>query len=68
MGIGSGIQYKFVVHLDTLQDEPDSRTTKHVYPFFLICGIDIVTDIARPVYSSCFGVSNIGNVVDVTLL
>jgi hypothetical protein len=33
-------------------------------PLFLICGIDIVTDIASPVHSSCFGVSNIGNVVE----
>jgi hypothetical protein len=30
--------------------------------------VHIVTDIASPVHSSCFGVSNIGNVVDVTLL
>lgn len=63
----SGIQYKFVVDLDTLQDEPDSRITKQVYPFFFICGIDMIADIACPVNSSCFGVSNISNVVDVTL-
>lgn len=60
----SGMLYKFVVHLDASQDESNPRRANQVHPFFLICGINVGSDVSCPVHSGCLGISNIGDVVD----
>jgi hypothetical protein len=60
------VYYKFVVHFDALQDETNSLGADHIQPFLLVCGVDVIANVASPVHSSCFGISNVCDIVDMT--
>lgn len=59
-----GSSYKFIVDLDTSQDEPDPGGIDQIEPFFLMCWVDVGADVACPIHSCGLGVSHVGDIVD----
>lgn len=60
--------YKLIVDFDTSQDEPDTNGTDKAEPRLLVCLVDMIADVAGPVYPSGLGVSNISDIVDMSCL
>ena len=60
---GQGRPYEFIVDFDAAQDDADSARADKIHPFFLVGGIYVHSVVAGEVYSGCFGVSDVGDVV-----
>lgn len=59
--------YKFVICLYASKDKPVTLGRPKLGPFPFVLRIDMVGEILGPIYASGFGVTDVGNIIDMTL-
>lgn len=60
--------YKFVVYLDTLQNQANPFISNRVQPFGLMGGVDMRCVVVHQIDSGCFGVSYVCYIVYMALI
>lgn len=66
IGGASSWTYKLVIHFNTSQNESNTGRAEQSEPLFLVCFVDVCSNVACPIDSSGFGVSNVVDVVDMS--
>lgn len=57
--------HEFIVDFYAPEDQANSRRIEQVVPFFHVCLVDVSANVACPVYPGGFGVSDVGDIIDV---
>lgn len=55
--------YKFIIDFDAAKYQSDARRVEQIDPFFLVRLVDVNADVACPVHSSGFGISDVGDII-----